>query len=632
MEKQHQAPFRIALASVVLSAGLLLVGWYDYTSTRNELLTLLVDQAASMRQAVAAAASLGEAASAQTQAAMAARLLDNGRLLRLLDARGGLTQAQLDEVARANRLFRVTVLSATGERELSSGIGGPPTGSGRGLGPGAGGSPGGGPGGGQGGGLGFGRGPGGGGQGRGPGGGRGGRGAGAEPGSGPGSPETMSALAERLLSGGEAEAVSEVHGSRWDRGWRLSAGVRRTRGGAIVLNVDASEIAELSRRASIDHLLEDIAARAPEIAYVVLEDGTNRIAYGPLAEAATAAPTPSGAAFRAVPIPQALEGLAAGEFTVGSTPVLEFTGPVDTARDVSPTLRLGLNLDGLRRAERRTLTRLTLSLAAALALGIVMIAFVVLRQQFGVLSEKHARAEEALRRRDRLAAMGELASTVAHEVRNPLNAIGMTAQRLRREFLNAGHATPGPDDAELRELLDVLGSETQRIDRIVQQFLDYARPPRLSLREASLREVLDAAAEALRAKAATRGITIDSDVAGVGDALFDSDQLKQAVDNLLRNAIDASPDGGRVRLEARRDWPDHVIDVADDGPGIPADIVPKIFDLYFTTKADGTGVGLAVTHQIVEAHQGRIDVESSPGAGTRMSVRIPAEQGAPDRG
>ena len=364
----------------------------------------------------------------------------------------------------------------------------------------------------------------------------------------------------------------------------------------------------------------------------MLEDGTNRIAYGPLAEAATSAPTPSGAAFRSVPIPQALEGLAAGEFTVGSTPVLEFTGPVDTARVDSPTLRLGLNLDGLRRAERRTLTRLTLSLAAALALGIVMIAFVVLRQQFGVLSEKHARAEEALRRRDRLAAMGELASTVAHEVRNPLNAVGMTAQRLRREFLKGGQDVSGPDERELRELLDVLGGETQRIDRIVQQFLDYARPPRLSLRQASLRGMLDVAAEGLRAKAATRGITIDSEVAGVGEALFDSDQLKQAVDNLLRNAIDASPDGGRVRLEARRDGPDNIIEVADDGPGIPADIVPKIFDLYFTTKADGTGVGLAVTHQIVEAHRGRIDVESSPGAGTRMSLRIPAEQGAPDRG
>jgi signal transduction histidine kinase len=121
-------------------------------------------------------------------------------------------------------------------------------------------------------------------------------------------------------------------------------------------------------------------------------------------------------------------------------------------------------------------------------------------------------------------------------------------------------------------------------------------------------------------------------LASAGDAVFDPDQLKQAVDNLLRNAIDASPDGGRVRLGARRDGTDHVIDVRDEGPGIPADILPRIFDLYFTTKADGTGVGLAVTHQIVEAHRGRIDVESSPGAGTRMSVRIPADQEAADRG
>jgi signal transduction histidine kinase len=256
----------------------------------------------------------------------------------------------------------------------------------------------------------------------------------------------------------------------------------------------------------------------------------------------------------------------------------------------------------------------------------------VLRQQFGILSEKHARAEEALRRRDRLAAMGELASTVAHEVRNPLNAIGMTAQRLRREFLDGGRATSAPDEAELTELLDVLGGETQRINRIVQQFLDYARPPRLSLRRASLRDLLEAAAAALRAKAATRRVAIESDLAGAGDAVIDPDQLKQAIDNLLRNAIEASPDGGRVHLEARRDASGYIITVADEGPGIPADIVPKIFDLYFTTKADGTGVGLAVTHQIVEAHRGRIDVDSSPGSGTRMSIRIPADQEAPDRG
>ena len=114
--------------------------------------------------------------------------------------------------------------------------------------------------------------------------------------------------------------------------------------------------------------------------------------------------------------------------------------------------------------------------------------------------------------------------------------------------------------------------------------------------------------------------------------MFDPDQLKQAVDNLLRNAIEASPDGGRVRLEARRDGDDCTITVVDEGPGIPPDALPRIFDLYFTTKADGTGVGLAVTNQIVEAHQGRIDVESAPGSGTRMTIRVPAGQEAADRG
>jgi len=610
MRAGHRASVRITIASLVLSAGLLLVGWFDYTSTRGELLTLLVDQAASLRQAVAAAASAGEAASAQIQATLTARLLDNARLLNALDTRGGLSQTFLDEVARTNRLFRVTVFSASGQRELSSGIGGPPPGAGRGFGPGPGG-----------------------GAGLGPGGGRGGsgQGAGAGFGPGPGGGAGISALADRLLTGTVAEAVSDVHGSRWDRGWRLSAGVRRARGGAIVLNVDASELAELSRQASMDHLLEDIAARAPEIAYVVLEDGASRIAYGPLATPAAATPAPAGRAFETVPIPQGLSGLAARELAIDAIPVLEFSGPVDATRTGSPVLRLGLNLEGLRRAERRTLTRLTLSLLAALALGVVMFAFVVLRQQFGVLTEQHARAEEALRRRDRLAAMGELASTVAHEVRNPLNAIGMTAQRLRREFVGEGRAPQPQDRAELQELLDVLSGETQRINRIVQQFLDYARPPRLNPRQGSLRDMLADAAESLRAKAAARRVSLDTDLMGVGEALFDPDQLKQAIDNLLRNAIDASPEGGRVTVRARGTTSGHVIVVEDDGPGIPPEQLPKIFDLYFTTKADGTGVGLAVTHQIVDAHHGSIEVDSLPGKGTRMIVSLPLRQEEPSR-
>ena len=610
--RRRNAAVRIVIASLILSTGLLLVGWFDYTATRQELLVLLVDQAASLRQAVAAAARAGEAASAQAQATLTARLLDNARLLNTLDSRGGLSQALLDEVARTNHLFRITVVSAAGQRELTSGIGGPPPGAGRGLGQGPDGRGGLGPGAGR----------------PGPGSGRGGPGPGQGPLAGPGSGggAGIGVLAERLLSGTESEAVTELHGSRWDRGWRLSAGVRRDRGGAIVLNVDASQIAELSRQASIDHLLEDIAAKAPEIAYVVLEDGGSRIAYGTLAASATAASAPVGHPFDAVAIPQALAGLTANELTVDAVPVLEFSGPVDAGRKASPILRLGLTLEGLRRAEHRTLTRLSLSLAAALALGIVVFAFVVLRQEFGVLTEKHARAEEALSRRDRLAAMGELASTVAHEVRNPLNAIGMTAQRLRREFIGDGHALGTQDPAELRELLDVLSGETQRINRIVQQFLDYARPPALALRLANLHDVLTGVADGLRPKASARGVTLETELKGDGIAVIDPDQLKQAIDNLIRNAIDASPEGGRIVLRASNTTSEHVVEVEDHGSGIALENRKRIFNLYFTTKADGTGVGLAITHQIVDAHGGSIEVDSALGRGTRMIVTLPQQE------
>lgn len=631
MTLTRPAAFRLAVASLLLAAGLVLVGWYDYQSTRRELLTLLVDQAASLRQTVAAAARSGAAATTQVQTVLRARLLDNARLLSELDSRHGLTQALLDDIVRTNRLFRVSVFGPDGQRQFSSGAGGPPPGAGRGFGPGSGAGPGSG---GQG--QGFGQ-----GQGQGQRRGRGaigGRGAGAGAGRGGGDGQgqggggVIGALAERLMTGSETEAVSDIHGPRWGTGWRLSAGVRRSRGGAIVINVDASEVAEISRQASIEHLLEDIATSAPEVAFVLLEDGDNRLAFGPLADAATAAPAPADSRFTAVPLPPALEGLLANELVIGGRPVLEFGGAVDPAQDGSPVLRLGLALDGLRSAERRTLTRLVLSLVAALALGIVATAFVALRQRFGVLSEKHAIAEAALRRRDRLAAMGELASTVAHEVRNPLNAIGMSVQRLRREFFDAAPSAPAAGQAEQRELLDVLSGETQRINRIVQQFLDYARPPRLAARSMDLRSLVADVAASHRAFAQSRGVSIDTDVEGAGEAVVDPDQLRQAIGNLVRNAIDASPNGARVSILARRTGDGHLIDVEDAGPGIPADVLPKVFDLYFTTKPDGTGVGLAVTHQIIEAHGGTIDVDSAPGRGTRMHVTIPDAREEQGRG
>jgi signal transduction histidine kinase len=220
--------------------------------------------------------------------------------------------------------------------------------------------------------------------------------------------------------------------------------------------------------------------------------------------------------------------------------------------------------------------------------------------------------------------MGELASTVAHEVRNPLNAIGMAARRLSREFSTPSSTPPDPADAaELNDLLGVVEGETRRIDAIVRQFLDFARPPALVRGVVDLQRFAHEVVEAHRPLAAARLVTLDLDAAGAGEADVDASQLRQAVDNLVRNAIEATPDGGVVRVRASRAGRDHILEVEDSGPGIAPEDLPRIFDLYFTTKAGGTGVGLAVTHQIVTAHGGTIEVESGPGGGARMTVRLP---------
>jgi signal transduction histidine kinase len=414
------------------------------------------------------------------------------------------------------------------------------------------------------------------------------------------------AVVRQILQEGKAEVVTGAHASRWG-GERVAAGVKRQRGGVIAVTVDATEIAALEKPASLESLLEEVTSGSPEIAYTVFEHADGRIAFGDVPPDAPA---------------------ASGErsLTVGGRPVLEFASDVPLAGGEAARLRLGMRLDGVRRVEERMLLRLVTTVVAAGVLVALAFGLAGLRRRYGVLSERHARAEEALRRRDRLAAMGELASTVAHEVRNPLNAVGMTAQRLKREFLGAAPADAG-DRAELEELLSVMTSETQRIDRIVQQFLEYARPPRLAPERVDLGALVRDVGERARSLAGARGIAVEVEATEAGTALVDPAQLRQALDNLVRNAVEGTPEGGRVSLAARRESGGHAIEVRDTGRGIEPDHVPRIFDLYFTTKAEGTGVGLAVTQQIVAAHGGTIEVDSRPGAGTTMTVRVPAGEG-----
>ena len=232
------------------------------------------------------------------------------------------------------------------------------------------------------------------------------------------------------------------------------------------------------------------------------------------------------------------------------------------------------------------------------------------------LTEQKALEEQA-RRQDKLTAMGELASGVAHEVRNPLNAIAVITQRFQKEF------KPKQDEEEYRHLTETVAHEIRRINDIVQQFLQFARPPKLNLTDADFCQVVDAASTLLKSEAKDKGVSFELRLHKVPPLKLDVNQMTQALHNLLRNAFQATESGGIIAVTCGIDKAEVFVTISDTGCGIPAQNLSKIFNLYFTTREHGTGLGLSIVHQIVSQHRGSINVESKEGKGSTFIIRLP---------
>jgi signal transduction histidine kinase len=216
----------------------------------------------------------------------------------------------------------------------------------------------------------------------------------------------------------------------------------------------------------------------------------------------------------------------------------------------------------------------------------------------------------------RMAAIGRLTSGVGHEVKNPINAIVVHVELLKNKLAGAG--------VPATRHLEIIEAEIHRLDRVVQLLVDFSRPVELRLREQDLRGVIDDVLVLSAAELSTHNVTLESQMPSKPLIVnIDADLLKQAALNVIQNGAQAMPDGGRLRvvLEEQRKYA--LLRIADEGPGIPDDIREKIFDLYFTTKAGGSGIGLAMTYRIVQLHYGSIEVQSNPGRGTEFLLRIP---------
>jgi hypothetical protein len=221
-----------------------------------------------------------------------------------------------------------------------------------------------------------------------------------------------------------------------------------------------------------------------------------------------------------------------------------------------------------------------------------------------------------LRTADRMAALSRVSSGVAHEVKNPLNAILLHVEVARAKLARGG--------TDVAPQMDVISSEILRLDRVVKTFLDFTRPVELHLATVPLQELVKEIVDLASPQAAASRIrvSVEQEAEGV-EVRVDRDLLKQAVLNVVVNAMQAMPEGGELRFESLAQDDMAEILISDTGSGIPPELREKVFHLYFTTKKDGSGIGLPTTFRIVQLHDGIIDFTSEPGQGTTFSIRLP---------
>lgn len=226
---------------------------------------------------------------------------------------------------------------------------------------------------------------------------------------------------------------------------------------------------------------------------------------------------------------------------------------------------------------------------------------------------------EQVRRSDRLSALGQLSAGLAHEIKNPLASMKGSLEIVTEDF-PVGH--------EKREFLEIFKKELDRLNAVLTEFLQFARPPRPDRQPCRIEDVLESIRIVCSSEAERSGVELALDHEdGIPEISADAGQLQQVFLNIVLNGIQAMPDGGRLGIDARRRSGAIEVAVSDEGPGIPASDRGHVFDPFFTTKDRGTGLGLPIAHNLVRGHGGDIHIEDRVGGGLRFVVTLPIEGG-----
>lgn len=435
--------------------------------------------------------------------------------------------------------------------------------------------------------------------------------------------EIYSAEIETVLIGKSNGEFLGFDKKRYKSGKHKGVVLKRINGGAVIIKTSMEKMLEYRQSFGIGTLgtLFNGISKDEGVSYIVLQDTLGIVAASPNISEMT----------RIKRDPFLIDAYTSGggyrTLQIDNEEILEVVSSLITNDRNFGLLRIGLTTHTIEDIKHSTVRHFTILFVVSLISGAIMFLYVLQRQNYMILNKEHDRIlrevkamEAETRRSERLASMGFLASGVAHEIRNPLNSINLIIQQLKEELNIYGNVE------EHRSMLSTVGNEITRISVIIEHFLRYAKPPELSLTTVFLDQLISDVLSVVEVKSRINNISINTFVDPDVSCCCDYDQIKQALVNIILNAIEEIQKNGEITIRAGKRNDTIFFQVKDSGGGINEEILPKIFDPYFTTKDSGTGLGLSEVHRIVTAHDGKVSAKNSKNNGAVFGIDLPVKE------